>query len=166
MGVTERPRSLNPSKAIAMAICLIIVHFSTWRARSMHDVACEFAGAVVRSKDAQKQLARTSLSTRVFKTRTATRSELFSLLTCPHTTTFTLLSIFSPLETSSIKIWVTIGSSNAKCSFPVAVRVSKTCVLKLPNVSEEEINLMKENAIPRNTKHATKLGMTLFKGKM
>ena len=34
------------------------------------------------------------------------------------------------------------------------------------NVSEEEINLMKENAIPRNTKHATKFGMTLFKGKM
>ena len=32
--------------------------------------------------------------------------------------------------------------------------------------SEEEINLMKENAIQRNTKHATKFGMTLFKGKM
>ena len=57
MGVTERPRSLNPSKAIATAICPIIVHFSTWHARSMHDVACEFARAVVRSKDAQKQLA-------------------------------------------------------------------------------------------------------------
>ena len=27
----------------------------------MHNVACEFARAVVRSKDAQKQLARTSL---------------------------------------------------------------------------------------------------------
>ena len=27
----------------------------------MHDVACEFARAVVRSKDAQKKLARTSL---------------------------------------------------------------------------------------------------------
>ena len=45
-------KSLNPGKAIAMAICLIIVHFSTWRARSMHDVACEFARAVVRSKGA------------------------------------------------------------------------------------------------------------------
>ena len=61
-GDTEPPRSLNPIKAIAMAICPIIVHFSTWRARSMHDVACEFARAVVRSKDAQKQLAGTSLS--------------------------------------------------------------------------------------------------------
>ena len=28
----------------------------------MHDVACEFARAIVRSKDAQKQLARTSLT--------------------------------------------------------------------------------------------------------
>ena len=33
-------------------------------------------------------------------------------------------------------------------------------------VNVEEINLMNENAIPRNTKHATKFGMTLFKGKM
>ena len=61
MRVTERPRSLDPSKAIAMAICPIIVQFSTWRARSMHDVACKFARAVVHSKDAQEQLARTSL---------------------------------------------------------------------------------------------------------
>ena len=62
MGVTERPRALNPCKAIAMAICPIIVHFSTWRARSMHDVACQFARTAVRSKDAQKQLAQTSLN--------------------------------------------------------------------------------------------------------
>ena len=38
-----------------------------------------------------------SLSTRVFETRTTTGSELFSLLICFHTTTFTLLRIFSPL---------------------------------------------------------------------
>ena len=40
---------------------------------------------------------------RVFETRTATGSELFSFLTCLHTTTFTLPSIFSPLEMISIK---------------------------------------------------------------
>ena len=51
-----------------------------------------------------------SLSTRVFETQTAIGSELFSLLTCSHTTTFTLLSIFSPLETSNIQIWGTILS--------------------------------------------------------
>ena len=32
-------------------------------------------------------------------------------------------------------------------------------------LSEKEINLMKENVIPRNIKHATKFGMTHFKGK-
>ena len=42
----------------------------------------------------------------------------------------------------------------------------KMAPLRFVDVSEEEINLMKENAIPRNTKHATKFGMTLFKGKM
>ena len=50
------------------------------------------------------------LTMRVFETRTVTGSELFSLLTCPHTTTFTLLSIFSPLKTSAIKILQTILS--------------------------------------------------------
>ena len=70
-----------------------------------------------------------SLSTRDFETRTATGSYLFSLLTCPLTTTFTLLSIFSPLEMSRIKIWVTIGFKHAKCSLPVAVRVARTRVL-------------------------------------
>ena len=44
-------------------------------------------------------------------------------------------------------------------------QIFKIAVSRLVNVSEEEINLMKENAIPRNTKHATKFGMTLFKGK-
>ena len=33
------------------------------------------------------------------------------------------------------------------------------------DVSEEEINIMKENAIPRNTKHATKFGVTKHKRK-
>ena len=70
-----------------------------------------------------------SLSTRVFEMRTVTGSDLFSLLTCPHTTTFTLLNIFSSLEMSSIKIWETIHSWHAKCSLAVAVRVSKKRVL-------------------------------------
>ena len=73
-----------------------------------------------------------SLSKRVFKTRTATGSELFSLLACLHTTTFTSLSIFSPLEMISIKIWGTPLSWHAKFSVPVAVRVSKMHMLKLP----------------------------------
>ena len=75
-----------------------------------------------------------SLSTRVFETLTAAGSELFSLLTCLHTTEFALPSIFSPLEMLDIKVWETPLSWHAKCPLPVAVRVSKTCVLKLPNV--------------------------------
>ena len=45
-------------------------------------------------------------------------------------------------------------------------QIFKMAALRFADVSEQEINLMRENAIPRNTKHATKLGMTLFKGKM
>ena len=45
-------------------------------------------------------------------------------------------------------------------------QIFKTAASRSVNVSEEEINLMKENGIPRNTKHATKFGMTLFKDKM
>ena len=57
-----------------------------------------------------------------FETRAATVSELFSRLTCLHTTTFTLLSIFSPLEMIGIQIWQTPLSWQAECSLPVAVR--------------------------------------------
>ena len=45
-------------------------------------------------------------------------------------------------------------------------QIFKIAASHVVSVFEEEINLMKENAIPRNTKHATKFGMTLFKGKM
>jgi len=45
-------------------------------------------------------------------------------------------------------------------------QIFQITALRFINVSEKEINLMKENAIPRNTKHATKFGMTHFKGKM
>ena len=51
-----------------------------------------------------------SLSTCILEIWTATGSELFSLLICPHTTTFTLLSIFCPWEMSSIKVWEVIWS--------------------------------------------------------
>ena len=71
----------------------------------------------------RKDLRIGSLSTSVFETRTPTGSELFSLLTCLHTTTFALLSIFSPLEIISIKIRETSLPWLANCSLPVAVRV-------------------------------------------
>ena len=45
-------------------------------------------------------------------------------------------------------------------------QIFKITASRFVNVSEEEINLMKENAIPRDTKHATKFEMTHLKGKM
>ena len=45
-------------------------------------------------------------------------------------------------------------------------QIFKMAASRCVNMSEEEINVVKENAIPRNTNHATKFGMTLFKGKM
>ena len=39
-------------------------------------------------------------------------------------------------------------------------QIFKITASRFVNVSEEESNLMKENAIPRNTKHATKFEMT------
>ena len=92
-----------------------------------------------------------SLSTRDFKTGTAHGSELFSLITYLHTTTFALLSTFSPLGMISIKIWETPLSWHSKCSFPVAVRVSKTGVLKLPisfaQLQESNIELEKRSVL-------------------
>ena len=78
------------------------------------------------------QTSHRELSTRVFETGTVTGSELFSLLTCPHTNTFALLSIFSPLIMSSMKSRRQCSPSHVKCFLPVAVRVSETRVLKLP----------------------------------
>ena len=75
-----------------------------------------------------------SLSPRDFETRTANASEQFSLITCLHTTTFTLQSTFSSLAMISMKVWETPLSWHAKCPLPVAVFVSKTRVLKPPNV--------------------------------
>ena len=71
------------------------------------------------------------LSMRVFETRRANGSALFSLLTCLHTTTFTLLSTFSPLgmiSIKSLKIWKTPLSRQGKClrslsiSYPTRTR--------------------------------------------
>ena len=38
-------------------------------------------------------------------------------------------------------------------------QIFKIAASRLVNVSEEEINLMKENDIPRNTKHVTKFSL-------
>ena len=45
-------------------------------------------------------------------------------------------------------------------------QISKVAAPRFVDVSEEEINLKNENVIPKCTKHATKFGIALFKGKM
>ena len=40
-------------------------------------------------------------------------------------------------------------------------QIFKIAASRFVNVSEEEINLMKENTIPRNTKHASKFEIVL-----
>ena len=45
-------------------------------------------------------------------------------------------------------------------------QIFKMAASRFVDVSDEEINLVKENAIPKNTKHAAKFGITLFKGKI
>ena len=70
------------------------------------------------------------------------------------------------METNGYSYGVQFGIN---CTAEVIIegeQIFKMAASRFVDVSEEEINLMKENAIPRNTKHATKFGMTLFKGKM
>ena len=76
-----------------------------------------------------------SLSTRVFETRTATGRENFACQDSVVSQIFVLiisngekiLSIVNVVERKQVK--------RENNSLPVAVRVSKTCVLKLPNIS-------------------------------
>ena len=77
-------------------------------------LCCRFLFAFLALTVQKTQLG--SLSTSVFETRTATGSELISLLTCPRTATFILLSFFSPLKISGRKIWEKLRSKHAKCS--------------------------------------------------
>ena len=80
-----------------------------------------------------------SLSTRVFELRTATGNELLSIVTRPHTTTFTLLSI-SPLEMSSMKFWGIMRSystRNVLFRLPSAPQ-KRACLSSLNNFHREE----------------------------
>ena len=79
------------------------------------------------------------------------------------------LSITSPdhleviIKIRALPFWLRMASCSAIIT---SAEVIIAAASRFVDVPEEEINLMKENAIPRNTKHATKFGMTLFKGKM
>ena len=77
---------------------------------------------------------------RIFETRTATGSQRFPLLICLHTTTFTLLSIFSLLEMISIKIWEhqCPGSRNVLFRLSSASH-KRACLSSLLNIRDLKI---------------------------
>ena len=74
-----------------------------------------------------------SLSKDVFERRTATGNETFSLFTRLGATTFVELCVFILIETIYLKIRAHPLRKNEKRPLPVAVRGSKTPLLKLPN---------------------------------
>ena len=76
-----------------------------------------------------------SLSTRVFETRTATGRKHFSCQDSGSSHIFTLIISNGEkiLRNINVVVWRQVKRENS--SLPVAVRVSKTCVLKLPNIS-------------------------------
>ena len=73
-----------------------------------------------------------SLSKGVFERRTATGNETFSLFTRLGATTFVIPSVVTRIETIYLKIKVHPLPKNEKRPLPVAVRRSKTPLLKLP----------------------------------
>ena len=76
----------------------------------------------------------------VCKPWTETGSDLFFFLTCLHTATFILLSIFSLLETISLEFWETLLSWLAKRSLPVAFHGSLIAVLVDTELEEFSIS--------------------------
>ena len=75
-----------------------------------------------------------SLSKGVFERRTATGNEAFSLFTRLGVTTFVMLSVVTRIETIYLKTKAHPLPKNEKRPLPVAVRRSKTPLLKLPIV--------------------------------
>ena len=73
-----------------------------------------------------------SLSTRVFETRTATGREHFTCQDSGVSQIFVLIIPDGEKILSNENVVVCKQVKRANSSLPVAVRVSKTCVLKLP----------------------------------
>ena len=89
------------------------------------------AGLFILSRRESKILG--SLSKGVFERRTATGNETFSLFTRLGATIFVILSVFTLIEKIYLKIRAHPLLKNEKRLLPVAVRRSKTPLLKLPS---------------------------------
>ena len=88
-----------------------------------------------------------SLSKGVFERRTATGNETFSLFTRLGATTFVILSVSTLIQTIYLKIRSHPMPKNEKRPLPVAVRPSKTPLLKLPTVTMYRAGVFKTNRI-------------------
>ena len=75
-----------------------------------------------------------TISKDVFKRRTSTGSEAFSLFICLDANKLVLLSFFSLFKTIYPRVSTKPLPNDAKSPLPVDVRRSKTLLLKLPNV--------------------------------
>ena len=80
-----------------------------------------------------------SLSSDVFERRTSTGREVFSLLTCLDDIKFVFLSFFTFIEAIWLKICGKPLSKNETRPLPVDVRRSKTLLLRLPVVENEQL---------------------------
>ena len=69
----------------------------------------------------------------------------------------------APKRTKKVRLGIIITSAEVIIA---GGRIFLMAASRFVDVPEEEIKLMKEGAIQRDTKHATKFGVTLFKGKM
>ena len=65
---------------------------------------CDFDSLVAENERVRAVMILGSTAPEVFEPRTTTGSGMFSYLTCLHTATFILLTIFSLAETVSLKI--------------------------------------------------------------
>ena len=86
----------------------------------------------------EKRTVLGSLSKGVFERRTATANETFSLFTRLGATIFVILSVFTLIEKIYLKIRAHPLLKNEKRLLPVAVRRSKTPLLKLPSEANRD----------------------------
>ena len=89
-----------------------------------------------------------SLSKDVFKGRTSTESEPFSLFICLDANKFVLLSFFSLMKRIYPRVSNKPLPNDAKGPLPVDVRRSTTLLLKLPNnINEPKTDALFSNMV-------------------
>ena len=105
---------------------------------------CQWNRSTVSERFLQGLLGQTlieSLSKDVFRRRMSTGSEVFSLTICLDAKKFVLISFFSLIRATYLRVSTKPPPNDAKRPLPVDVRRSKTLLLKLPINSEGRLDL-------------------------